>query len=153
MNDIIDIKNYIKFDKNARYYIQTEENGSVSTCNVELFASNYSSFIISLYDVASRVKKVLADIRIMAKMSYGGTIYIKDYNDINTNFRIYFYAGGNDKIQTKTCADGTYLHAFIYRFKSGSMERETGIWWGEGSFEDELLNFLDTANIRYFKDR
>ena len=148
MDNTIDINKYIKFDKNARYYIETKENGSVSTCNVELFASNYSSFIISLYDVASRVKKVLADIRIMSKMSYGGTIYIKDYNNIDTNFRIYFYANGNDKVQTKTCADGTYLHAFVYRFKAGSLERETGIWWGEGSFEDELLNFV--KNIKYF---
>ena len=148
MDNTIDINKYIKFDKNARYYIETKENGSVSTCNVELFASNYSSFIISLYDVASRVKKVLADIRIMSKMSYGGTIYIKDYNNIDTNFRIYFYANGNDKIQTKTCADDTYLHAFVYLFKTGSLERETGIWWGDSSFEDELLNFV--KNVKYF---
>ena len=148
MDNTIDINKYIKFDKNARYYIETKENGSVSTCNVELFASNYSSFIISLYDVASRVKKVLADIRIMSKMSYGGTIYIKDYNNIDTNFRIYFYTNGNDKIQTKTCADDTYLHAFVYLFKTGSLERETGIWWGDGSFEDELLNFV--KNVKYF---
>ena len=144
----MDIQKYIKFDKDARYYIETEENGSISTCSVELFASNYGSFIISLYDVASRVKKVLADIRIISKTSMGGTMYIKDYNNINTNIRIYFYIGNNDRIQTKTCADGTYLHALVYRFKNNSFERETGIWWGQNNFEDELLNFV--KNVKYF---
>ena len=48
----IDIEKYINIDKNAHYYIETECNGSKSTCNVELFAVNHSGFIISLYDVA-----------------------------------------------------------------------------------------------------
>ena len=76
----VNITKYINYDKNAHYYIETEVNGSNSTCNVELFAHNYGSFLISLYDVASRVKKALADIRILSKMNYGGSITIKDYN-------------------------------------------------------------------------
>ena len=143
----MDITKYINYDKNAHYYIETEANGSKSTCNVELFACNYGSFIISLYDLASRVKKTLADIRILSKMNYGGSINIKDYNNINTNYTIYFYIGNNEKIVTKTCADGTYLHALVYRFKNISLERETGIWWGENSLEDELLNFI--KNVKY----
>ena len=146
-NTCIDTSKYINFDKNAHYYIETEENGSKSTCNVELFASNYGSFIISLYDVASRVKKTLADIRILAKNPYGGSIKIKDYNNINTELTVYFYFGGNDKIETKTCAEGTYLHALVYRFKNISIERETGIWWGKNNFEDELLDFV--KNVKY----
>ena len=35
MNEI-SIEKYINFDKNARYYIETEENNSISRCNVEL---------------------------------------------------------------------------------------------------------------------
>lgn len=143
----MNITKYINYDKNAHYYIETEANGSKSTCNVELFACNYGSFIISLYDLASRVKKTLADIRILSKMNYGGSINIKDYNNINTNYTIYFYIGNNEKIVTKTCADGTYLHALVYRFKNISLERETGIWWGENSLEDELLNFV--KNVKY----
>ena len=143
----IDIEKYINIDKNAHYYIETECNGSKSTCNVELFAVNHSGFIISLYDVASRVKKTLADIRILSKMSYGETLHIKDYNNIKTDFIIYFYIGSNDKVQTKTCADGTYLHALVYRFRNISIERETGIWWGNNDFEDELLNFV--KNVKY----
>lgn len=148
MNNIeINTKKYINFDKNARYYIETEENGSISTCNVEFFASNYGSFIISLYDVSSRVKKILADMRIISKMSYGGKIVIKDYNNINTNFTIYFYSSDNNGLQTKTCSDGTYLHALVYRFRNISLDRETGIWWGNNNFEDELLNFI--KNVKY----
>lgn len=143
----MNITKYINYDKNAHYYIETEANGSKSTCNVELFACNYGSFIISLYDLASRVKKTLADIRILSKMNYGGSINIKDYNNINTNYTIYFYIGNNEKIITKSCADGVYLHALVYRFKNISLERETGIWWGENSFEDELLNFV--KNVKY----
>lgn len=143
----MDITKYINYDKNAHYYIETEANGSKSSCNVELFACNYGSFIISLYDLSSRVKKTLADIRILSKMNYGGSINIKDYNNINTNYTIYFYIGNNEKIVTKTCADGTYLHALVYRFKNISLERETGIWWGENSLEDELLNFV--KNVKY----
>lgn len=143
----MNIEKYIKFDENARYYIETEENGSISTCNVELFACNYSNFIISLYDIASRVKKILADIRIISKSSMGGSLSIKDYNNIETNMTIYFYIGSNDKIQTKTCAEGTYLHALVYRFREISMERETGIWWGKNDIEDELLNFV--KNVKY----
>lgn len=143
----MDITKYINYDKNAHYYIETEANGSKSTCNVELFASNYGSFIISLYDVASRVKKILADIRILSKINYGGFINIKDYNNINTNYTIYFYIGNNEKIVTKTCADGTYLHAIVYRFRNISLERETGIWWGKNSLEDELLDFV--KNVKY----
>ena len=143
----MDITKYINYDKNAHYYIETEANGSKSTCNVELFACNYGSFIISLYDLSSRVKKTLADIRILSKMNYGGSINIKDYNNINTNYTIYFYIGNNEKIVTKTCADGTYLHALVYRFKNISLERETGIWWGNNTLEDELLDFV--KNVKY----
>ena len=146
MNEI-SIEKYINFDKNARYYIETEENNSISRCNVELFAVNYNNFIISLYDVSSRVKKVLADIRIISKLSYGGSITIKDYNDITTNIKIYFYIGSENKIQTKTCADGTYLHALICRFGTNNAEKDTGIWWGNNNFEDELLNFV--KNVKY----
>lgn len=143
----MDITKYINYDKNAHYYIETEANGSKSTCNVELFACNYGSFIISLYDLASRVKKTLADIRILSKMNYGGSINIKDYNNINTNYTIYFYIGNNEKIITKSCADGVYLHALVYRFKNISLERETGIWWGNNTLEDELLDFV--KNVKY----
>ena len=143
----MDITKYINYDKNAHYYIETEANGSKSTCNVELFACNYGSFIISLYDLASRVKKTLADIRILSKMNYGGSINIKDYNNINTNYTIYFYIGNNEKIITKSCADGVYLHALVYRFKNISLERETGIWWGNNTLEDELLDFI--KNVKY----
>ena len=91
----IDVEKYINIDKNAHYYIETECNDSKSTCNVELFAVNHGSFIISLYDVASRVKKTLADIRIISKMSYGGALHIKDYNKYRFNINIAYFQTGN----------------------------------------------------------
>ena len=143
-----DLEKYIKYDKNAKYYIETEENGSRSTCNIELFAMNYGSFLISLYDIPARVKKVLADIRIISKMSYGGKITIKDYNNINTNINVYFYANANKKVESKTCADGKYLHALVYYLRNNGIDRQTGIWWGNNDIEDELLNFV--KNVKYF---
>lgn len=137
------LKNNISYDKDARYYIETNESGSVSSCNIDLFATGgFGGIVISLYDIQSRVKKVVADIRIMASKSSLISLSIHDYN--NMSFKInekYFYC---KDIKSKIETSGKYCHAIIYALDLNCV----GIWWGDNQIEDELCNYI--KNKMYF---